>query len=744
MATPIPTPGVDINKAVASGGLQVNGGPSALQALQNLANVGYKVPSTSTSVTTAAGNVAQAPQTPVPAAIVGSTKPASTGLPTNPPTQSSADIVGTNAPLNPTPQPIVDTTKKSTTVVPPVVPPVPPVPPVPTTVTPANGAMDRSSTMTALSDAIKTYGTKGAVTASLQDQFNLPAKQADAVASYNAYQAAKLASDQQIASIYNQPGIGRPQADAQAREVSRINNANLANLAVIAQTASGNLTAAQSIIDSKLNAQFAPIKDQIDQLTSYISTNNNNLSDSDKAILNANLTVQTNAASQLFTAKSNAYTTAIQYGISDPSVFSAMDNATTLGGVYGALNGAINSSNGSTISIAPNVNGYDLTGYAPNDPNYVKNVNATSTAMGGVTSPAAADAIIGQLSPNSPVTGDMIMKASAKSGVDANTLMSVMRVESNFGTEGAGVANNNPGNVKFVGQEGATKGSAAQDGGNFAKFKDLQDGVNAMATSIASKKIDPSQIINTSSNTQPATSDALPTQNGQAFTALKQSAPPIVSSALYQLQSTGSAFIDLGKIPTASQGIASAYARQHNIPILDSNQAQEARTTDEAIRNIVNVIAPAWSQIAPQNGLGRAGNNLVSPLSALFDTEFYSNNKTFSSNKESLAQQISALSKSAPKLGLIGTAESALPNNAGYGKIAGMGGVDTYKDGMKKLNRTLELLNESLSSYIPGGQTIPKILETKDNSNGDAVGSTVTKNGVSYKVNIFGGYDPIK
>ena len=229
------------------------------------------------------------------------------------------------------------------------------------------------------------------------------------------------------------------------------------------------------------------------------------------------------------------------------------------------------------------------------------------------------------------------------------------------------------------------------------------------------------------------------TQAGVPFDQLRASAPAYVTSALNQVQSTGSAYIDSSKIPPAFQNAVTGWAKQNNnIPILTPDQVSNAQNTDEAIRNILDVVAPAWAQIAPDSPLGRASEIASGPWGAIGDTKNFSLNKTFAENTESLAQQISALSKSAPKLGLLQIGESALPTNAAYmgngvQKLAGAlfgTGYDTYQDGVNKMNRTLQLLQESLNTYVPGGNQISLLSTSKSGSGGTATAAPTTSNGV--------------
>lgn len=55
------------------------------------------------------------------------------------------------------------------------------------------------------------------------------------------------------------------------------------------------------------------------------------------------------------------------------------------------------------------------------------------------------------------------------------------------GTSGPALANNNPGNLKFVGQPGAVQGSKAADGGYFAKFATPQAGAQALINDLTIK-----------------------------------------------------------------------------------------------------------------------------------------------------------------------------------------------------------------------------------------------------------------
>ncbi len=90
-------------------------------------------------------------------------------------------------------------------------------------------------------------------------------------------------------------------------------------------------------------------------------------------------------------------------------------------------------------------------------------------------------------------------------------------------------------------------------------------------------------------------------------------------------------------------------------------------------------------------------------------SKYYQKTNAYNDNRESLAQQVKALSGSSPRLGLLATAESALPTAVG-----GKGTIDTFQDGQAKLERTLELLNQGIKTFLPNAT--PATLKTLTNA----------------------------
>ncbi len=71
--------------------------------------------------------------------------------------------------------------------------------------------------------------------------------------------------------------------------------------------------------------------------------------------------------------------------------------------------------------------------------------------------------------------GDLIANLSKQYKIPAELALAMFRKEANFAASGSlAQRNNNPGNIRFVGQEGATRGA-----GNFARWNSLDKGIEA-------------------------------------------------------------------------------------------------------------------------------------------------------------------------------------------------------------------------------------------------------------------------
>jgi len=127
-----------------------------------------------------------------------------------------------------------------------------------------------------------TLATKGSVTTQLQNDNQLADKTLKATQDYNNYKAASLALSQRLEQMRTASGGLTGSRNTELAATEREGNANLANLAIIANSSQGLLSAAQQNIKDKLDAQFQPVQDQIDYLTKFAQLNQNDLSESDK------------------------------------------------------------------------------------------------------------------------------------------------------------------------------------------------------------------------------------------------------------------------------------------------------------------------------------------------------------------------------------------------------------------------------------------------------------------------------
>lgn len=112
--------------------------------------------------------------------------------------------------------------------------------------------------------------------------------------------------------------------------------------------------------------------------------------------------------------------------------------------------------------------GYDITPYAT-DPTHETRIASMVDSMGEVADAAGAEAYIRKKAPKSPLTGEMVAKASAAFGTPISLMLALMDNDSKFGTLGKGARTFNPGNV------------GNDDEGNMKDYGDWQSGVNAVA-----------------------------------------------------------------------------------------------------------------------------------------------------------------------------------------------------------------------------------------------------------------------
>ncbi len=232
-----------------------------------------------------------------------------------------------------------------------------------------------------------------------------------------------------------------------------------------------------------------------------IEANNNKV----RADLESSMFVFEQLGTKLATEKANAfalqlraldreekyYDTAIQTAI-DGAADGTIDQTAAFSAIQKLTSGEISIDQfytelGVTDNNFGNVNGYDITSWAK-DPAYTAKVTSIYDTMSEITDAADADAAIKSLSPDSPITGEMVMSAAQQYNVDPRLMLSMLQVESTMGVSNVTKLNNNPSGITWsstleANNPGITKGSPrpSGEGGNYAKFATLQDGVNFQA-----------------------------------------------------------------------------------------------------------------------------------------------------------------------------------------------------------------------------------------------------------------------
>lgn len=144
-------------------------------------------------------------------------------------------------------------------------------------------------------------------------------------------------------------------------------------------------------------------------------------------------------------------------------------NNPTIGDQITAASNGLEIHNGTVTDPSKGiVSGFNIGSYAT-DPNHERAVASLVQGMGQFKTLDDVQNYISKKYPNSPVTADMIGKASQKYGVPWEMLVAMMEQDSSLGTAGKGARTFNPGNV------------GNDDSGNIRNYGSWQAGVDAVA-----------------------------------------------------------------------------------------------------------------------------------------------------------------------------------------------------------------------------------------------------------------------
>lgn len=164
------------------------------------------------------------------------------------------------------------------------------------------------------------------------------------------------------------------------------------------------------------------------------------------------------------------------------------------------------------------VNGANFASYNPTDPDYSTKIQGMVTSiqkqMPNGFDPVVADTILTQH--KSPITSHMIDAVSTSTGVDPVNIMAQLGLESGYGTSNVASEDNNPLGVTWVaGMSNAVQGTPrpANEGGFYAKFKSMQDGLYSGTKILADK----TSQTNTSQTNNQTTTQTLTDPTGNSF-----------------------------------------------------------------------------------------------------------------------------------------------------------------------------------------------------------------------------------
>lgn len=518
-------------------------------------------------------------------------------------------------------------------------------------------------------------GNEGQQFQNLQQQYQVP-QMTQQLAGLRGTIAQRTAAYMQQWQQANTEHAALPYIAGEQTQIQRTQAIEIGVLSAQEQALSGNLQAANDIVNQTIQHEFQPIQTQLSALQQFYTMNKNDLTDSESMQLQQNYNIQNANYQNFLSTKTSAYQTAITYGAS-PQTLSALANAQSSTDVWNALSGVVSgtASQGGNI-----VNGYDLSTYAT-DPAYASKIQAASSTIGQITNIQQATDTIKQIAPNSPITGDMIATAASQYNVDPNTLMSVMAVESKFGTLGLGAKTNNPGNV------GNTDSGATQ------KFADWQSGVNAVAQQLSSRRVTAQQA-------------ALGQTSSSKIQAITSSAPVLLQSSI-RFFNGDTPYIDSSTLTDPTQKtMAASWSARNGVPVLNSQDAEALRGLETARANL-DTVANNFFEVAPgstgsgtgsniSNFLGKAYFKFASPVNQFFDTDYGSKVAAYNDNRESLIKQVNSLAGSSPRLNEneLNLASNAMPTLKEFN-------TDTLRDGQNKLAITYQYFDNAIKTFLP-------------------------------------------
>jgi len=544
----------------------------------------------------------------------------------------------------------------------------------------------------------------------LEENYQIPEKTLQLQDITSQIDAKKFELQQKIAAL-NSSGATQAGVQDQVQELTRVANIDIANLSIQQLALSGYITAAQGIVDHKVQLELAPLQTQLATAQQFYNDNKDLFTKAQDRQFQANLQVQQqqyDIQKQDRTLIGQAQVEAAQNG-APQDVIKAMGNAATVPDAVSAAQGYLTSGN-FQITTDP-ATGEPIVFNAKTGQIVGGNNNGQSFNGGGTT-PAVANNNPGNLkNPDGTFKSFPTMQAGFQA------------LEDDLKAKMTGATSTS-----------LTPQSTIQDFANvYAPKSDGNDPV-AYAQSIASQLGVPvtTQIGNFTNNIRPFALAVAKNEDSTAAAKIGQENQPaststanqIISQAPAMLQpamsftnSTGDVYIDQSKIPDNLKILAQNYASKNNIPILSSSQVSDLQSLDTAIANI-NQVQSKFSEIAPFGPAGKIGSALIEPWSKIFNTDYGSKVKAYQTGTFEAALNSLKIISGSSRLSQFTSSISgdSLPQ---FKKSIGQAvGGDTLKDGLNKIATVKGYLNDALHSLIPNAAGVPIPTTQTINSNG--------------------------
>ena len=455
-------------------------------------------------------------------------------------------------------------------------------------VTNAKAPVDQTTSQ--INDLLNQLGYKAQDTSNLQSQYDIAGK-TQAISDLNTQYAQTKANYDKLYQTTGGQNIPTGFVTGQLAIERSAAATQLGGIAAQIQVAQGNLNTANQTIENTIKNKYDTLQEQIDNKIKFYDINKANLTsaqqklaDRQTAILEAQKQNVVNEQSFATQAQKDLQT-AISSMTVDPTVgYKAisdyLNKKISLGDFYKAIgvqNSSVNNSNDNAV------------------------VQQTLQLIGATQDMPVSQAIT-QLGMNKIVAGIIGQEGSSPKGVV-----------------------NNPGNIKFVGQAGATdSGVKAQDGGTFASFPTLDAGQKAVAN-LVQKAADSGKnlsdfiasykgVSNTGSTTiSPQYKDVLEGKTPEQISAFN-SLSEINKSNVSQLLSGKALLSDL----MSSRGVTGSAARQKLLELAQKVDPTFSENTNK-IRYNYN---KDWSDAT--TNIGKTKVSINTALNHLADVSEYS------------------------------------------------------------------------------------------------------------------------